>query len=414
MSRTCPTCATVYDDAIAFCGNDGHLTIQVLPPGESDARLGAKLGDYVVVAQIADGAMGRVYEGRHAQTKQRVAIKVLHPDVAKDGVAVERFKREADTARELAHPHVVKVLDFGQTDDGSHFMTMEYLQGEELGGRIRREGALPPARVVRILAQLAEALDHAHSFGVIHRDLKPDNVFLVQSDEGDVVRILDFGSVKLQLETGNKLTAFGTTLGSPYYMSPEQAMGKLDVDSRTDVFACTAILYEMLTGKIAFEASNVAQILMRIMNEEPAGPSFLVAGLPGALDDVIDKGLRKDKSRRYGSVRELADGAVRAFGLSGAASEWARRPQAEIASALAQAVPPPPKPFGAESLPPPGPAKGASAASARAEAEPASAVDGRETLPMVPGVSSGPRTGLIVGVAVVAVVVAIAAFFALR
>ncbi len=412
MSRQCPTCATVFDDSIAFCGNDGHLTIQVLPPGESDQRLGATLGDYVVVAQIADGAMGRVYEGRHAKTKQRVAIKVLHPDVARDGVAVERFKREADTARELAHPHVVKVLDFGQTADGSHFMTMEYLQGEELGGRIRRDGALPPARVVRILAQLAEALDHAHSFGVIHRDLKPDNVFLVQSDEGDVVRILDFGSVKLQVETGNKLTAFGTTLGSPYYMSPEQAMGKLDVDSRTDVFACTAILYEMLTGKIAFDANNVAQILMRIMNEEPAGPSFLVEGLPGALDDVIDKGLRKDKSRRYGSVRELADGAVRAFGLSGVASEWARRPQAEIEAALAQAVPPPPKPFGAESLPPPGPAKRASAASTGASA--ASVVDGRETLPMVPGASSGSRTGLLVGGAVVAVVIAVAAFLALR
>jgi len=411
VSRQCPTCATVFDDDVAFCGNDGHLTIQVLPPGESDLHLGTTLGDYVVVAQVADGAMGRVYEGRHAKTKQRVAIKVLHPDVARDGVAVERFKREADTARELAHPHVVKVLDFGRTEDGSHFMTMEYLQGEELSGRIRREGALPPARIVRILAQLASALDHAHSFGVIHRDLKPDNVFLVQSEDGDVVRILDFGSVKLQVETGNKLTAFGTTLGSPYYMSPEQAMGKLDVDSRTDIFACTAILYEMLTGKIAFEAGNVAQILMKIMNEEPIGPSFVVPGLPGSLDDVIDKGLRKDKSRRYGSVGQLAEGAARAFGLSGTASEWAGRPQAQIEAALAQAVPPPPKPFGAESLPPPGPAGAAKASSAGA----ASMADGRETLPMVPGTSSGSRTGLLVGGAVVAVLVlAVVAFLVLR
>ncbi len=346
-------CGTSFPDTVAFCGNDGNLTIQELPPGETDARLGNSLGEYVVVAQIADGAMGRVYEGRHAQTKQRVAIKILHPEIARDNVAVERFKREADTARELEHPHVVKVIDFGQTADGSHFMTMEYLEGEELGNRVRRDGALPPARVVRIIAQLAEALDHAHSFGVIHRDLKPDNVFLVQSDDGDIVRILDFGSVKLQVETGAKLTAFGTTLGSPYYMSPEQAMGKLDVDSRTDVFACAAILYEMLTGKIAFEGSNVAQILMKIMNEQPAGPSMVGKGVPAGLDDVVDKGLRKDKNRRYGSVRELADGAVRAYGLSGTAADWAHKPQLEIEAALSGATPPPPKPFGAESLPPP-------------------------------------------------------------
>lgn len=358
-------CGTSFPDVVAFCGNDGNLTIQELPPDETDARLGAALGDYVVVAQIADGAMGRVYEGRHAKTKQRVAIKILHSDVALDSVAVERFKREADTARELAHPHVVKIIDFGQTADGSHFMTMEYLEGEELGHLVRREGALPAARIVRVLSQLAAALDHAHSFGVIHRDLKPDNVFLVQSDAGDIVRILDFGSVKLQVETGAKLTAFGTTLGSPYYMSPEQAMGKQDVDLRTDVFACAAILYEMLTGKIAFEGANVAQILMKIMNEQPPGPSTVMRGVPPGLDDVVDKGLRKDKNRRYGSVRELADGAVRAYGLPGVAADWAEKSQSELAAALGATTPPPPKPFGAESLPPP-PRSGAQGASGRA------------------------------------------------
>ncbi len=392
-------CGTSFPDTVAFCGNDGNLTIQELPPGETDPRLGNALGEYVVVAQIADGAMGRVYEGRHAQTKQRVAIKILHPEIARDNVAVERFKREADTARELEHPHVVKVIDFGQTADGSHFMTMEYLEGEELGNRVRRDGALPPARIVRILSQLAEALDHAHSFGVIHRDLKPDNVFLVQSDDGDIVRILDFGSVKLQVETGAKLTAFGTTLGSPYYMSPEQAMGKLDVDSRTDVFACSAILYEMLTGKIAFEGSNVAQILMKIMNEQPPGPSMVGKGVPAGLDDVVDKGLRKDKSRRYGSVRELADGAVRAYGLSGTSADWAHKPQLEIEAALGGATPPPPKPFGAESLPPPKP--GAAAARPGAAPRPATAaptVSGNDDIvPLNKGLSPIVIGALVIG-----------------
>jgi serine/threonine-protein kinase len=296
--------------------------------------------------------MGRVYQGQAADGK-RVAIKVLHPDVAQDMVAVERFKRESDTARELAHPHVVSVYDFAETPDGSYYMAMEYLDGEELSQALRREGTLSAPRVVRIVGQLAEALDHAHSFGVIHRDLKPDNVFLVKSPDGDVVKILDYGSVKLQMETGPKLTAFGTTLGSPYYMSPEQAMGKSDVDQRTDVFAIAAILFEMLTGKIAFEGANVAQILMRIMNEQPPGPSTMNGSVPAAVDDVVEKGLRKDKARRYASVSDLANALVTAYGLPGSAKEWAHKPIGEIAGGLNQATPAAPKPFGAASIPPP-------------------------------------------------------------
>ncbi len=352
MSRKCPKCGTVYPETQFFCGHDGEIIIQDLPPGEHDRRLGERLGDYVVVARVADGAMGRVFEGRHVDTKARVAIKVLHDDVARDQVAVERFKRESETARELSHGNVVRVIDFGQTPDGSYFMTMEFLEGEELGNLLRRDGAVERARAVRILSQIAIGLDHAHSFGVIHRDLKPDNIFLCRSEAGDVVRLLDFGSVKLQMETGPKLTAFGTTLGSPYYMSPEQAMGKADVDHRTDIFACTDILYEMLTGKIAFEAANLPQILMRIMNEYPAPPSSFGTGVPVSVDDVVEKGMRKDKLKRYGSAGELASAFVASLGLSGTHLEWAHKPQREIEAALANATPAEPKPFGVESLPP--------------------------------------------------------------
>jgi len=143
--------------------------------------------------------------------------------------------------------------------------------------------------------QTALALEHAHSFGFIHRDLKPENIFLCKTPDGDDVRVLDFGSVKLQLETGAKLTALGTTIGSPFYMSPEQAMGRSDVDQRTDVFALGAILYEMLTAKIAFDAPNVARILLLIMNETPAPPSSRSPQAPRALDAVVDKALRKNK-----------------------------------------------------------------------------------------------------------------------
>jgi serine/threonine-protein kinase len=360
VSRRCPQCGTEYPDDSSFCGNDGVIVIQVPPAGQiADPRLGQRFGDYVVAAHVADGAMGRVYEGRHDQTKQRVAIKVLHPDVAKDNVAVERFKREFETAQGIDSPYVVRVIDFGETPDKSYFLTMEYLQGLELGALLRRDGSIPPARSLRILAQMALGLDDAHSFGVIHRDLKPDNVFLVDTPEGDQIRILDFGSVKLQMETGPKLTAFGTTLGSPYYMSPEQAMGKADVDNRTDGLALMAIFYEMLSGKIAFEGKQVAEILMKIVNAMPVPLSQAKPGLPHALDDVIEKGLAKDKKRRYGSTIELAAAAFGAFGIQLPADRasielWGKKSVADIETALASAKPAAATPYGAPAAAPMG------------------------------------------------------------
>jgi serine/threonine-protein kinase len=340
VSRACPQCRTVYADAVFFCGQDGTITVEVQNPADPDARLGTRLGGYLVVARVADGAMGRVYEGRHPESKARVAIKVLHPDVARDGVAVERFKREYETAREFDHRYIVTVLEFGETGDGSFFLTMEYLEGEELGELLRRDGAIPRERVVRILSQLSLGLDYAHSFGVIHRDLKPDNVFLCRSPEGDEVRILDFGSVKLQMEMGPKLTAFGTTLGSPYYMSPEQAMGKQDVDQRTDIFAVAAILFEMCTGKIAFEGSTVAEILMKIVNGTPPMASQTRPGVPAGLDDVIQRGLQKDKNQRFDSCAQLAESALMAYGVTSAIDAVATTPQDALAASLASVAAP--------------------------------------------------------------------------
>lgn len=319
--------------------------MQAQDPDDPDARLGKQFGDYVVVARVADGAMGRVYEGRHVETRERVAVKILHEDVAKDEVAVERFKREYETALEFDHPNIVRVVDFGPTGDGSFFLTMEYLLGEELGGLLRGKGAQEPARTLRVMCQVCEALAHAHSFGVIHRDLKPDNIFLCESPEGDVVKILDFGSVKLQMETGPKLTAFGTTLGSPYYMSPEQAMGKLDVDKRTDVFAIAAIISEMATGRVAFEGSNVAEILMKIVNHDPDPVSTQNPRYPGALDAVVLRGLAKDKTARYDSTVDLSRALVGAFGLKGDGVRWASTPLDDIRRSLAQTAPPAPAPL---------------------------------------------------------------------
>jgi serine/threonine protein kinase len=208
---------------------------------------------------------------------------------------------------------VVSVHEFGSTPEGSYFMTMEYLYGEELGAAIRRDGPQPMPRVVQTLCQTALALDHAHSFGVVHRDLKPDNIFLCKRDAGDDVRVLDFGSVKLQMETGPKLTAFGTTLGSPYYMSPEQAMGKTDVDQRTDVFAIAAMLHEMLTGKVAFDGENVAAILMKIIKGEPTPASMLNPDVPAGSGRGHREGCRQGQGaalrERLGARGRHARGA---------------------------------------------------------------------------------------------------------
>ncbi len=356
MSRSCPTCSRSYPDAVFFCGEDGTITVQDQDAADFDARLGKQLGGYIVVARVADGAMGRVFEGRHPETKARVAIKVLHDNVARDTVSTERFKREYETAKEMTHPHVVRVLEFGKTPDHSFFLTMEYLQGHELRKALSSQDhvpkeRMPKERIVRVICQTASALDHAHSFGFIHRDLKPDNVFLCETPDGVDVRVLDFGSVKLQMETGAKLTAIGTTLGSPYYMSPEQAMGAADVDQRSDVFALGAILYEMITNKIAFEGPNVAMILMKIMNENPVPASSINASSPPSLDDVVDKAVRKDKKTRYAGAKLLAEAMLAAYGLTGEVDDWAKKPESEIAKALAVATPPEPKPFG-QSLPP--------------------------------------------------------------
>ncbi|HET8932648.1 MAG TPA: serine/threonine-protein kinase [Polyangiales bacterium] len=338
MSRTCPSCGASYPEETFFCGTDGFITIQEQDPADFDPRLGKQLGGYVVVARVADGAMGRVYEGRHSETKARVAIKVLHEQVARDRVAVERFKREYETAQELKSPYIVQVLDYGATPDRSWFMTMEFLEGEELSKAISRGKPLALPRIVRVLSQVGLALEHAHSFGFIHRDLKPDNVFLCSTEAGAQVRLLDFGSVKLQVETGAKLTALGTTLGSPCYMSPEQATGAADVDQQSDVFAVGSILYEMLTAKVAFDAPTVAMILLKILNQQPAPASSHNPAVNSAIESVITRAIEKDKSLRYPTARALADGFAKAVGIKGTCEEWATRSEAEIAEALA-AVP---------------------------------------------------------------------------
>jgi len=285
---------------------------------------------------------------------------------------------------------------------------MEYLEGEELGHVLRRDGRVEISRLVRVGSQIALGLEYAHSFGFIHRDLKPDNIFLCKGEQGETVRILDFGSVKLQMDTGPKLTAFGTTLGSPYYMSPEQAMGKQDVDQRTDVFALAAILYECLTGKIAFEALNVAQILIKIINGNPVPPSQRGENIPSGVDDVIDKGLRKDKTKRYPDATSLAGAFCAAYGLDADPKKWGDTPTADIAAALGTAQPPAARAFGVVSDPPPAMSPvGSPAAASAARLSSAGSITDRFS--QVPGMGTNQTVKLGIAVAAVAVLALVTA-----
>src|SRR5580693_5661180 len=297
--KSCPTCQRVFPNDAGFCPADGTplaaASMAPAAPSADDARIGTRLcGRYELRRVVADGGMGRVYEGIDKQTDTRIAVKILHPDVAKDEIALERFKREYEINASLPHEHIVKVLDFQRDPVGDTWiLVMEFLDGEELRYALKREKTMPPERLVRMMSHVAIGLDEAHARGFIHRDLKPDNVFLVGTREGDVVKLLDFGSAK---DTANsskkKLTVLGTTIGSPYYMAPEQAQGLETIDPRADVFALAAVVYECVTGEVPFGGTNGPSILLSILTKDPDPPTAKGAGakypIPPGMDDVLE------------------------------------------------------------------------------------------------------------------------------
>jgi len=347
--KSCPKCQRTYPDDAAFCAEDGTnlMFTSMLPvaPDASDPRIGMKLcGRYEIRRIVADGGMGRVYEGVDKQGNARIAVKVLHPEVSKDEVALERFKREYEISAKLPHDHIVNVFDF-QFDSvqNSWILVMEFLDGEELRVVLKREKFLPPERLIRLLSQVAIGLDEAHARQFVHRDLKPDNIFLCGAREGDVVKLLDFGSVKDKNKDAKKLTVMGTTIGSPYYMAPEQAQGLETLDARADVFALAAIAYECVTGTVPFQGSNGPSILLAILTKEPPPPSAYAAKakfpLPPALDQVMEQALVKNPNIRTRSVGDLADAVGRAYALDGDHRAWAQTPTAELAKAVEAARP---------------------------------------------------------------------------
>ncbi len=272
-------------------------------PSEVNAEGSVIARKYRLESLLGEGGMGSVWRAFNLQLEVPVAVKLLRSDLAATDLG-ERLRVEARAAAKLVHPSIVRVFDIGESESGEPFIVMELLSGESLASMLQR-GALPAVSAVQLLLPIAEALSLAHSRGVVHRDLKPDNIFI--ANEGSVLqpKLLDFGIAKVtsgSIGGAPTLTQTGTLLGSPDYMSPEQAYAKPDVDERSDVWAFSVVLYEALAGRTPFRGESVASILRSVVQDEPAS---LTDRVDAALCAIVSRGLTKDRDARPGSIFEL-------------------------------------------------------------------------------------------------------------
>ena len=293
-------------------------------PNQTDPLLGATMaGRYHIEKKLGEGGMGAVYLATHNLLEKKVALKVLHGEFARKPDLVERFMQEAKSASRIRHENVIDISDFGTTPEGLVFFAMELLKGHDLHeevARARLAGQLLPwARSKKIFLQICSALTAAHAQGIVHRDLKPENVFLVDFlGEPDFVKLLDFGIAKLTEadDGGRKLTKTGMLFGTPEYMSPEQARGE-QVDHRVDVYAMGCILFQLVTGRVPFEADNFMGVLSLHLTEPPPQippEVFDRIGAPRELAGVIERALLKDRNQRWGTIDELAHAIRRVCG----------------------------------------------------------------------------------------------------
>ncbi len=278
-------------------------------------------GKYRLVRPAGEGAMGEVWQAEHVTLGHQVAIKFLHGSVASAAEPRARFEREARVAARLgeASRHITRVTDHGVTVDGTPFLVMEFLHGEGLEVRLKRERRLPLALCARITSQLSRALAVAHAGGVIHRDLKPANVFLCDDPDNPnemLVKLLDFGVAKAEGDE-NQATRAGALIGTPNYMSPEQITGE-PLDARSDLWAAAAIVYRMAVGRAPFGSGSLSELAMRIVGTEPPQPTSLAPDLPHEFDLWAQKGLAKKPAQRFQNARELADSLAMVSGVSAA------------------------------------------------------------------------------------------------
>lgn len=280
-------------------------TDDIVDADDADALIGERVNDrYVIESLLGYGGIGLVYKARHLTLDKYFAVKVLRPEVSRDGEIILRFKQEAQAAGAIGHEHIVEVLDFGTLPDGSAFQTMEFLDGQSLSDAIDPRWGMEPHRAVHIIRQVCEAVGAAHRKGIVHRDLKPDNVMLIKRrNESDFAKVLDFGVAKVMCNT-EKLTQTGEVFGTPHYMAPEQCVAG-EVDPRADIYAIGVMLYQMTTGCLPFTADTVMGIVAGHLQQEPVPPQALKATIPDTLQETILRALAKHPDDRYQTVDEL-------------------------------------------------------------------------------------------------------------
>ena len=335
----CPHCATELEDGARFCGTCGRpigLIPAPIPPAALDATstvpltkvvvqsaleasqrlIGRTLNHrYLVEDKIGEGGFGAVFRGKQIATGREVALKILHPHNVHDETIVARFRREAEACSKLRDPHTVTTYDFDETPDGILYLAMELLRGRALHHLQKAEGPLGAMRVLRILDQVAASLSEAHANGIVHRDMKPENVFIETRAGEDHVKVLDFGIAKVMSDDRQvpALTAVGQTLGTLEFMSPEQLRGQ-KLDGRSDLYALGMMAYEMLTGKLPFaSAKTPIDIINFHMKTEAPTPSKLEPTLeiPAAVDAIIVKMVQKDREHRFADANALRDEIAR-------------------------------------------------------------------------------------------------------
>lgn len=335
MAVECKVCATTYPAESRFClqcGTALRTSTAAAPADPERLSLERALGDqFEIVRLLGRGGMGAVYLARERALERAVAIKVLPPNMAADAEGRERFRREARTAAKLSHPNIVPLHAFGEVD-GMLYFVMGYVKGESLGDRLRREGRLGADDVRRIMSELAGALDHAHRQGVIHRDLKPDNVLL--DDDSGRPSLTDFGVAKATA-SGVTLTELGAVVGTPHYMSPEQASGERDLDGSSDLYSLGVMGYAMLSGRLPFDGDSFRDVIVQHVTKEPTALRLLAPDADEDLVRAITRCLAKDPAARWRTGATLRE----ALGASvDADDDWLPGELREVSSALLWSV----------------------------------------------------------------------------
>jgi serine/threonine protein kinase len=302
--------AVATDPRTSISDPGGPASTEASVTGE---LVGATLsGRYHVTRKIGQGGMGAVYEAKHTAIGGRFAVKVLLDKYAKRDAIVARLKQEAQLATSLDHEHIIRVTDFGSTDDGRTFVVMEFLEGESLAERLARESKMSEQAILRIASQAASALGAAHAKGIVHRDIKPENVFLIKRKDQDFVKIVDFGISKNlrasdEQEDQPRLTQTGMVLGTPLYMSPEQARGDEDLDHRVDIYALGVIMYEAATGRVPFSGTNYLSVISQVLNDEPKPVRELRPELSDELEAIVARAMAKKRDDRYPSASAMLE-----------------------------------------------------------------------------------------------------------